>query len=68
MIHVGGRVATAEARLTDASGNLYGHATTTCMVFRPGRPEKTGCRRVRRLGLERHYSQRRRDTAMSSGW
>ena len=39
-VHVGGRVATAEARLTDASGNLYGHATTTCMVFRPGRPER----------------------------
>ena len=35
-IHVGGRIATAEARLTDESGKLYGHATTTCMVFREG--------------------------------
>jgi len=35
VIHIGGRVATAEARLTDAEGRLYAHATTTCMVFRP---------------------------------
>ena len=35
VIHVGGRVATAEARLLDESDRLYGHATTTCMVFRP---------------------------------
>jgi uncharacterized protein (TIGR00369 family) len=33
-VHVGGRVATAEARLTDPEGTLYAHATTTCMVFR----------------------------------
>jgi uncharacterized protein (TIGR00369 family) len=33
-IHVGGRVAIAEARLTDESGKLYAHATTTCMIFR----------------------------------
>ncbi len=39
VIHVGGRVATAEARVTDAAGKLYAHATTTCMVFRPGAPE-----------------------------
>lgn len=37
VIHVGGRVATAEAYLTDAEGRLYAHATTTCMVFRPER-------------------------------
>jgi len=39
-VHVGGRIATAEARLTDGSGRLYGHATTTCMIFReePGEP------------------------------
>lgn len=36
-IHVGGRVATAEARLTDESGVLYAHATSTLMVFRPGK-------------------------------
>lgn len=35
-IHVGGRIATAEARLTDETGRLYAHATTTCMVFRDG--------------------------------
>lgn len=35
IIHLGGRVATAEARVTDAEGRLYAHATTTCMVFRP---------------------------------
>lgn len=35
IIHVGGRIATAEARIFDAAGTLYGHATTTCMIFRP---------------------------------
>jgi len=34
-LYVGRRTATAEARLTDVSGKLYGHATTTCMIFRP---------------------------------
>ncbi len=34
VIYVGGRVATAEARLTDSQGKLYGHAITTCMIFR----------------------------------
>lgn len=34
VIYVGGRVATAEAKLTDSQGKLYGHATTTCMIFR----------------------------------
>jgi uncharacterized protein (TIGR00369 family) len=33
-IHVGNRIATAEARLLDTSSKLYGHATTTCMIFR----------------------------------
>jgi uncharacterized protein (TIGR00369 family) len=40
-IHVGGRIATAEARLTDESGRLYGHATTTCMVFRDGAGDRS---------------------------
>ena len=35
-IHVGGRIATAEARLTDGSDRLLGHATTTCMILRDG--------------------------------
>jgi uncharacterized protein (TIGR00369 family) len=38
-IHVGGRIATAEARLLDEAGKLYGHATTTCMIFRDGTRE-----------------------------
>lgn len=32
-IHVGGRVGTAEGRLTDAHGRLYAHATTTCLIL-----------------------------------
>ena len=41
-IHVGGRIATAEARLTDEAGKLHGHATTTCMIFRGGERDKVG--------------------------
>lgn len=33
VIHVGGRIGTAEGRLTDTSGRLYAHATTTCLIF-----------------------------------
>jgi uncharacterized protein (TIGR00369 family) len=33
VVHAGKRVATAEARLEDASGKLYAHATSTCMVL-----------------------------------
>jgi uncharacterized protein (TIGR00369 family) len=33
-IYVGGRVATAEARVVDNKGNLYAHATTTCLIIR----------------------------------
>ena len=40
-LHVGGRIATAEARLKDESGRLYGHATTTCMIFREGSKERS---------------------------
>ncbi len=35
VIHFGGRIATAEARLTDAAGKLYAHGTTTCILLRP---------------------------------
>jgi uncharacterized protein (TIGR00369 family) len=35
IIHVGGTIATAEGRLTDAAGKLYAHATTTCMIIKP---------------------------------
>jgi uncharacterized protein (TIGR00369 family) len=38
IIHVGGRIATAEARLTDAKGKLYAHGTTTCIILRPSSP------------------------------
>lgn len=34
VIHTGSRVATAEARVTDAAGKLYAHATTTCMILK----------------------------------
>ncbi len=35
VLHVGGRTALAEAKLVDAAGKLYAHATSTCMIFRP---------------------------------
>jgi acyl-coenzyme A thioesterase PaaI-like protein len=34
VLHSGRRTALAEARLTDAAGRLYAHATSTCMVLR----------------------------------
>lgn len=34
VVHRGGRMALAEARLTDADGTLYAHATSSCMIFR----------------------------------
>lgn len=33
VIHVGRRMATAEARLVDAQDKLYSHGTTTCLVL-----------------------------------
>ncbi|VIO68923.1 hypothetical protein CI1B_24570 [Bradyrhizobium ivorense] len=33
VLNAGRRVATAEARITDAKGKLVAHATTTCLVF-----------------------------------
>lgn len=33
VIHVGSRLATAEARITDGQGKLYAHGSTTCMIF-----------------------------------
>lgn len=33
VVHVGSRTATAEARVTDAAGRLYAHATTTCLLL-----------------------------------
>jgi uncharacterized protein (TIGR00369 family) len=40
IIHVGGRTATAEGRLTDAGGKLYAHGTTTCIILRPSSSEQ----------------------------
>ena len=33
--HLGGRAALAQARLSDAAGTLFAHATSSCMIFRP---------------------------------
>jgi len=33
VIHVGGRMATADGRLTGPDGKLYAHASTTCFIF-----------------------------------
>ena len=33
IIHSGGRMATADARLTGPDGRLYAHASTTCFVY-----------------------------------
>ena len=35
VIHLGSRTALAQARLTDAQGKLYAHATSSCLIFRP---------------------------------
>jgi uncharacterized protein (TIGR00369 family) len=37
VLNAGRRVATAEARITDAKGRLLAHATTTCLVFAIGK-------------------------------
>lgn len=34
LVHMGGRVATAEAKVLDDAGTLYAHATSTCLVTR----------------------------------
>jgi uncharacterized protein (TIGR00369 family) len=34
VIHFGATIATAEGRLTDNTGKLYAHATTTCLIIR----------------------------------
>jgi uncharacterized protein (TIGR00369 family) len=34
--HLGSRTALAEARLTGADGRLYAHATSSCLIVRPG--------------------------------
>jgi uncharacterized protein (TIGR00369 family) len=34
VIHAGGRTATAEGKVIDASGRIYAHGTTTCLIMR----------------------------------
>ena len=34
VIHVGGRIASAEGRIVDRNGKLFAHGTATCMLFR----------------------------------
>lgn len=36
IVHLGGRVATAEAHLVDDGGALYAHATSTCLISSTG--------------------------------
>lgn len=36
VLHAGRRTATAEGQVLDERGKLIAHATTTCMVLRPG--------------------------------
>ncbi len=38
VVHLGGRVATAQAHLVDGDGTLYAHATCTCLVL-PAAPD-----------------------------
>ena len=35
IIHGGGRMATADARLTGSDGKLYAHGSTTCFIYDP---------------------------------
>jgi uncharacterized protein (TIGR00369 family) len=39
VVHLGGRVATAEAHLVDDDGGLYAHATSTCLISSPASDE-----------------------------
>jgi uncharacterized protein (TIGR00369 family) len=33
-LHIGGKVATAEGKITDRDGKLYAHGTTTCLILK----------------------------------
>ena len=35
VLHLGGRIGTAEGKLLDHGGKLYAHGTTTCIILRP---------------------------------
>jgi uncharacterized protein (TIGR00369 family) len=36
LLHLGSRIATAEAKMTDANGLLYAHAVSTCFILQSG--------------------------------
>ncbi len=40
VVHLGKRIATAKAHMTDSNGKLYAHATTTCLITRFPREDK----------------------------
>lgn len=42
VLHSGKQMATAEAKIFDAAGRLYAHATTTCFVFDVAGQNRTG--------------------------
>jgi uncharacterized protein (TIGR00369 family) len=42
VVHLGGRVATAEAHLVDDDGALYAHATSTCLISAPASEAPAG--------------------------
>lgn len=37
VLHSGGRIATAECKVTTAEGTLLAHGSSTCIILRPGR-------------------------------
>jgi hypothetical protein len=37
VLHLGGKIATTYADVRDSEGNLYAHATSTCIILRPGK-------------------------------
>jgi len=44
VIHLGGKVATAEGSIVDGGGKLYAHGTTTCLLADVSRPREIGAR------------------------
>lgn len=42
VLHVGGRIASAEGKVYDAAGNLVAHGSETCLIMRAGRDLSRG--------------------------
>ena len=59
-IHVGTRVGTAEGRVVDASGRLYAHGTTTCILVGAGHTQGSRGRPVPRRSSAARRSARAR--------